>query len=412
MQDISVALARQYAEDEQSKRIYKLLLYICEGIWEAEVNTPTEMAMLGLVRQLLNQFPDRTILTTHLQTSVNTLSKPAAYSQIADFIIETIALLEGTSSGTENSTAFLRTPTVPNRTAEAYEIERRVNLITETLIQQPKRDRIKKLLLCVDRSTWENDPSRLEMIPWREILHSLYQQYPQIEILQQATHKVVDHLSKPIEYGIIAQIALQQIQPLYQPLNLLPPIDGNSSDSAQPGSSESRSESRVGPAIDPDLTPIPVTLWKLESTPISPHIFDLRHDIIKSGNPLRVKHLLLMLTLGLDAQDALDDRTLRQETTLPLVATAFRLHRKPEILTIKLREIARKLPEPDEYEGAIDAIVRAFKAQSPKDHDRGDRSDRVVPLRNLSNGNLSNGNLSNSLPNNLSSNDSCFPAQA
>ena len=391
MQDTSAAIAQQFAEDDQSQRIYKLLLYISEGIWEADVSSPTEMAMLGLVRQLLNKFPDRNLLTTHLHASVNTLSKPATYSQVADLILDTIALAEGIP-GSETSTTFLRTPTLSNRTAEAYEIDRRVNLITEILTQHPKHDRLKKLMLCVDRSIWESDPNRLEQIVWSDILQSLYTQYSQIEGLQQATHKVVDRLSKPIEYGIIAQVALQQLQPLYQPLNLLPPMESVSPEAPIAPLTDDeatddelihvRPTENVRPTetLSPDSMPIPTTVWKLETTPIAPNIFDLRHDIIKSGNPLRVKHLLLILTLGIDAHDALETRTLRQESTLPLLATAFRLHRKPEILTIKLREIARKLPDSDEYEGAIDAIVRAFKTRSPVEPDRRE-PDRIVPLR-------------------------------
>jgi hypothetical protein len=394
MQDISAALARLFAEDEQSQRIYKLLIYINEGVWNAEATQPTEMAMLGLVRQLLEKFPDRTILNHHFHTSVNTLSKPAAYSQIADLILDSIAMLDQ-SSGEDPSTTFLRTPIQPHRTAETYEIDRRIALIADTLTQQPKQERIKKLMICVQRSVWESDPSRLEMIDWKDILHSLHQQYPQIDLLQKATQSVVDRLSKPIEYNLIAQIALQQLQPLYQPLNLLPnltstndsidALDDESSDPANNSDSEVQSafssdfDASLDPNLDPDLAPMPVTLWNLENTSIAPSIFDLRHDIIKSANPLRVKHILLMLTLGLDAKDALDTHMLRQESTLPLLATAFRLHRKPEILTIKLREITRKLPDPDEYEGTIDAIVRAFKTRSPVDSDR---IDRVVPLRN------------------------------
>ena len=381
MQDISASLARQFTEDEQSQRIYKLLLYITEGIWEAEVTLPTEMAMLGLVRQLLNKFPDRAILTHHLHASVNTLSKPAAYSQVADFILDTVGFVQGTSLSGATST-FLRSPAQSSRTAEAYEIDRRIALITETLIQHPKNDRLKKLMICVESSTWESDPSRLEAIAWNDVIQSLYRQHPHLDPLTIATHKVVDRLSKPIEYAIIAQIALQHLHSLYQPLNLLP-----ARDSASP---PPFLEETLAPPTHPlaplsslthdlnDLTPVPLTLWKYESTPIAPHIFDLRHDIIKSSNPLRVKHLLLMLTLNMDAQEALQSRTLRQESTLPLLATAFRLHRKPEILTIKLKEIARKLPNPEEYEGTIDAIVRAFKTRSQPDRQE---PDRIVPLR-------------------------------
>ena len=175
MQDISAALARQFTEDEQSQRIYKLLLYITEGVWEAEVTSPTEMAMLGLVRQLLNKFPDRVILAHHLHASVNTLSKPAAYSQIADLILDTVSFVQGTPLSGATST-FLRSPVQHNgRTAEAYEIDRRIALITETLTQHPKNDRLKKLMLCVESSTWESDPSRLEAIAWKDLIQSLYQ---------------------------------------------------------------------------------------------------------------------------------------------------------------------------------------------------------------------------------------------
>ena len=383
MQDISAALARQFAEDEQSQRIYKLLLYITDGVWEAEVTSPTEMAMLGLVRQLLNKFPDRAVLTHHLHASVNTLSKPAAYSQIADFILDTVAFAQGSPLGGATST-FLRSPAQPHRTAEAYEIDRRITLITETLAQHPKNNRLKKLMLCVDRYTWESDPNHLDAIHWNDILQSLYHQYPHLDSLTAATHKVVDRLSKPIEYAVIAQVALQQLHSLYQPLNLLPARAEPFPDQALEETLATTTHPLTRASIhlaepDPyDLTPVPLTLWKYESTPIAPHIFDLRHDIIKSSNPLLVKHLLLMLTLNIDAQEALQSRTLRQESTLPLLATAFRLHRKPEILTIKLKEIARKLPTPEEYDGAIDAIVRAFKTRSQPDRQE---PDRIVPLR-------------------------------
>ena len=385
MQDISAALARQFAEDEQSQRIYKLLLYITDGVWETEVTSPTEMAMLGLVRQLLSKFPDRAILTHHLHASVNTLSKPAAYSQIADFILDTVAYAQGTPLGDATST-FLRSPAQPSHTAEAYEIDRRITLITETLTQHPKSNRLKKLMLCVDRATWESDPGHLDAIAWNDILQSLYHQHPHLDRLTAATHKVVDRLSKPIEYAIIAQVALQHLHSLYQPLNLLPALPSPPPFSAEPIPEEDTVTKPTHPlphppdrTVDPsDLTPVPLTVWKYESTPIASHIFDLRHDIIKSSNPLRVKHLLLMLTLNIDAQEALQTRTLRQESTLPLLATAFRLHRKPEILAIKLKEIARKLPTPEEYEGAIDAIVRAFKTRQQPDRQE---PDRIVPLR-------------------------------
>ncbi|MCY7406337.1 MAG: hypothetical protein LH631_02875, partial [Alkalinema sp. CAN_BIN05] len=93
-------------------------------------------------------------------------------------------------------------------------------------------------------------------------------------------------------------------------------------------------------------------------------VFDLHFDIVKLANPLRLKHLLLILVNSIEPEDAIEGMTLRQQSTIPLLATAFRLHRKPEILAIKLREIARKLPDSDEYETTIEAMMRAFKVRS------------------------------------------------
>lgn len=396
MQDVSAAIARQLTEDEQSQRIYKLLLYVTQNLWEAEAIQPTEMAMLGVVRNLLSQFSDFALLDTHLHASVNTLSKPAAYSQVADVILDAIAIHLRTP-GEESSTTFFRSPPISAQTAEAYEIDRRITLITDSLLQNPKAARLKKLLLCVDRGTWEGDTNRLEKITWRDILYSLYQQYPQIKLLQQSMDGVVDRLSKPIEYGVIAQIAIQAMQPLYHPLNLQPVEETSSPDLTAQASSDhllnspadllNETDNPTDPAsgehsiADPDLP-----IWDLAITPVSSIIFDLRHDIIKTGNPLRTKQLLLMLVLGIDAQDALQSSALRHESTLTLLSTAFRLHRKPEILAIKLKEIARKLPQPDEYEGTIDAIIRAFKS---RDRDTKDEitdwkkreQDRMIPPR-------------------------------
>ena len=93
-------------------------------------------------------------------------------------------------------------------------------------------------------------------------------------------------------------------------------------------------------------------------------IFDLHYDILKQANPLRLKHLLLMLIHNLNPDEAIDGLNLRQQSTMPLLAVTFRLHRKPEILAIKLREIARKLPDSEEYEGTIESILRAFKQRT------------------------------------------------
>ncbi len=397
MQDASATIARQLAQDDQAKRIYKLLIYVSEGAWVGEIAPPSEAMMTRGLSQVLQQFSDYGQLRSHLHASVNTLSKPAEYSEVADIILETIAQVHGVS-GDDPTTTFLKILPELKLTPE----NSIYTPIAADLTPLPNQVRLKKLAFCVAQSVWEGDVAKLEAMSWLDLTTMLHQRYSQEAELTQAFQQVVSRLSKPIEYGLLSEILMDAMRPLYAvapaetPADFIPgslevvegtgvedrSVDGTDADGQPEQVSEADEEI---PLAYQTLNIIPPSPWTegngailVES--IDAVIFDLHYDIMKQSNPLRLKHLLLILVNSLEPEEAIDGMDLRQQTTIPLLSTAFRLHRKPEILAIKLREIARKLPDPEEYEGTIDGILRAFKLRTVAQKTEAATSPKRLPL--------------------------------
>jgi adenylate cyclase len=367
MQDAATTIiARQLVEDDQAKRIYKLLIYVGEGAWVGDIGIPSEAMMQRGLYQVLQSFADYGQLRSHLHTSVNTLSKPAEYSEIADIILEAIAEAHGVSAD-DPTTTFL--PVLPNLSLN--EQPSIYSPIAARLVELPNQIRLKKLSFCVAQSVWEGDTSKLEAISWLDLTQALHQRYPDSQDLYKAFQQVVSRLSKPIEYSMLAESVIESLAPLYQstqpetPAAFIPEDLGQQHPEFTP---KAISDPIASDGLIASESIIPAAPWS-EGTgsilveAIEPVIFDLHYDVMKQSNPLRLKHLLLILISNLEPEEAIDSMNLRQQTTIPLLSMAFRIHRKPEILAIKLREIARKLPDPEEYENTIDAILRAFKTR-------------------------------------------------
>jgi hypothetical protein len=374
MQDAASTIARQLAQDEQATRIYKLLTYVSEGAWVGDISSPNEAMIHRVLSQLLEQFPDLTLLRSYFHTSINTLSKPAEYSQIADTILEAIFLDRG---GEDPTTTFLRVVSSPNPQVNPQTTL--YSTIAAKLPQLPNQIRLKKLALCAARSIWEGDVAKLEAMSWVDLTKMIHHRHATHQELKKGLQQVVSQLSKPVEYNVLAEALIDNLQALYQvpiveapvntaQVNLTPSLAANLS-SSKTESLVNFNEIRRDTHVPMSANVIPLSPWSdgtgtsmVES--IDSVVFDLHFDIMKLANPLRLKHLLLILVNGTEPEDAIEGMTLRQQSMIPLLATAFRLHRKPEILAIKLREIARKLPDTDEYETTIEAMMRAFKMRS------------------------------------------------
>ena len=387
MQDAAATIARQLAQDENATRIYKFLAYVSEGAWVGDIASPNEAMIYRVLDQIFKQFTDLTLLRSHLHISVNTLSKPAEYSQIADTILEAIFLVRG---GEDPTTMFLGV--VPPTNPQVNPQTTLYTTIAARLVLLPNQIRLKKLAFCAAQSIWEGDLAKLGAMSWVDLTKMIHQRHPTRQDLKKGLQQVVGRLSKPIEYSLLGETLIDHLQALYHVAIVETPAiaaELNRTSSFTPTLNSSEAESlanfdEVGrdthvPNPNDVLPPSP---WgddtgsrRVEA--IDSVVFDLHFDIMKLANPLRLKHLLLILVNSTEPENVIDGMTLRQQSTMPLLATAFRLHRKPEILAIKLREIARKLPDSDEYETTIDAIMRAFKVRSASISDVGTVSKRM-----------------------------------
>ncbi|MCY7407253.1 MAG: hypothetical protein LH631_07715 [Alkalinema sp. CAN_BIN05] len=375
MQDAAATIARQLAQDEQATRIYKFLTYVSEGTWVGDISSPNEAMIYRVLGQLLEQFPDTSLLRSRLHISVNTLSKPAEYSQIADTILEAIFLVRG--GGEDPTTMFLWV---------VSPINPQVNLqttlyitISAQLLQLPNQIRLKKLAFCAAQSIWEGDVAKLVSMSWIDLTKMIHQRHATRKDLKNGLEQVVSRLSKPIEYSLLAETLINNLQALYRVPIVEVPSDTTELNLTQNltqnlNLTEAESLANFDEVGRDTYVPKPADVmppspWSDDTgssmvDAIDSVVFDLHFDIMKLANPLRLKHLLLILVNSVEPKDAIEGMTLRQQSTMPLLATAFRLHRKPEILAIKLREIARKLPDSDEYETTIEAMMRAFKVRS------------------------------------------------
>jgi hypothetical protein len=373
MQDAAATIARQLAQDENATRIYKFLTYVSEGAWVGDISSPNEAMIYRVLGQIFEQFTDLTLLRSHLHISVNTLSKPAEYSQIADTILEAIFLVRG---GEDPTTMFLGV--VPPTNPQVNPQTTLYTAISAQLLQLPNQIRLKKLAFCAAQSIWEGDVAKLWSMSWIDLTKMIHQRHATPKDLKKGLQQVVSRLSKPIEYSLLAETLIDNLQALYQvaivetpaiaaELNLTPNLTPNlnSSEAESLANFDEVGRDTHVPKPADVISPSPwsdVGSSMVEA--IDSAVFDLHFDIVKLANPLRLKHLLLILVNSIEPEDAIEGMTLRQQSTIPLLATAFRLHRKPEILAIKLREIARKLPDSDEYETTIEAMMRAFKVRS------------------------------------------------
>ena len=374
MQDAAATIARQLAQDENATRIYKFLTYVSEGAWVGDIASPNEAMIYWVLDQIFEQFPDLTLLRSHLHISVNTLSKPAEYSQIADTILEAIFLVRG---GEDPTTMFLGV--VPPTNPQVNPQTTLYTTISSRLVLLPNQIRLKKLAFCAAQSVWEGDVAKLGSMSWIDLIKMMHQRHATPQDLKKGLQQVVSRLSKPIEYSFLAEKLIEHLQALYQvtivethPIvaepNLTPSFTPNLNSSEAESLANFDEVGRDTHVTKPNDV-IPPSPWNNDTgssmvETIDSVVFDLHFDVMKLANPLRLKHLLLMLVNNIEPEDAIEGITLRQQSTMPLLATAFRLHRKPEILAIKLREIARKLPDSDEYETTIDAMMRAFKVRS------------------------------------------------
>ena len=87
--------------------------------------------------------------------------------------------------------------------------------VADYLEEHEEFQRIQKLVFCLCKKYWENDPNVLQSFSLNQLLLELVQAKPTIEQLTFSMYKLVKTLNRPKVYAGVAKVILDQLGPVY-----------------------------------------------------------------------------------------------------------------------------------------------------------------------------------------------------
>lgn len=385
-------VTQSLTQHQNLARIKKLLVYACSNTWENDPHQLSEYQLSDLLQKLLENAPTLEQLKLQLARMVKTLNKPAEYTLIANAIVNQMQRLYVDQ---------------PSQTAAN---DQQVQAITDTLQQDSDATRVKKLLWCACTQSWENDPQQLDHIYLPALIRELHQLAPTRASLKAVLASIVQTLNRQAHYKQVAQKILDAFEPLYLPtLDVTESLPNSAAararhteivDSATIDTAigKARSETigsadleptvrSMQPAIPADVEPTASSAQPVAPAMPSPALpqaappfnlgdispadrFNLRLEIIKYANPLRVK-LLIFSTLYelLNPQDE-SWTALKAHEMDDLLLALLQDCRTLETLKFRLHQTSKKLAQPKDYIQVADAIVRAVQPFCQNDSQR------------------------------------------
>jgi len=333
-------VVNELSQDGNILRIKKLLVYACRRTWENDPERLNRFHLAELIRDLLGIVPTLGQLRTYLSNIVKTLNKPDEYTLVANAIVNRLLrLYPEDSSGTSvsHNQQYLQ--------------------LAADLEQHNQHLRLKKLIFCACKQTWENDPTVLSQYSLVNLVQELHQLTPTPQGLEAILYSIVRTLNRSNEYMAIADTITAAFAPLYV---------------ATP-------EAPIDPAVPPQLTPaIPATpdskFAQVAGAPavavdepgmlvrslVSAELFELRLYLMKYTNPFQAKMLLYAVLhcplplpeLGIE---------LRQYDLDELLRNLMRDYKLFPQLEQKCLAIARVLPNAQSALQSAQVVLRLVK---------------------------------------------------
>ncbi|MEA5510782.1 hypothetical protein VB715_13495 [Crocosphaera sp. UHCC 0190] len=84
------------------------------------------------------------------------------------------------------------------------------------LDNHPESIRIKKLIFCICKQSWENDINILNSFPLETLIKELIQEQKTVEQLTLSLYKLVKTLNRPKVYAGVAKAIIEQLGPIYR----------------------------------------------------------------------------------------------------------------------------------------------------------------------------------------------------
>lgn len=311
MSDPTSILA-ELEHDANALRIKKLLLYACKNWWENDPSRLSVISLSSLVEELRQSYPTIEQLRSRLNHLVGTLNKSAEYAPVAQTITSAFERLYEQS-------------TIPLNSVDIPEAETILRQVVSTIEQNVNLSRIKKLLICVCQKYWEANAYVIEQTKLRDLIEKFIELCPNVEAARSTLSACVKTLNKPMEYALIAENIIRDIEPLY----------GQKSDVSQLNPSTSE-------AID---------------------LFDVRVEILKYANPLQAKILLFSSAYYLFEFRTSDWTNLRLYSLDGLLRTVLSQTDSIDEFEQTLQAKAKQLADADFYLEIVSIIARAIKPQ-------------------------------------------------
>lgn len=113
---------------------------------------------------------------------------------------------------------------IPMATSSTWESSTRIMSLSSELLPpvvsyletHEDTQRIQKLIFCLCKKYWENDPTVLQNFSLDQLLPELIQVKPSIEQLTFSMYKLVKTLNRPKIYAAVAKVILDQLAPIYR----------------------------------------------------------------------------------------------------------------------------------------------------------------------------------------------------
>ena len=387
-------VAQTLAHDPQQYRIKKLLICTCYGVWQDDLQTINAMEWPRLLTDLLQRSPTQETLQHNLNRVVKTLSKPVEYAHVANGIVRAMQVVYAPVSSqvlpatpADDSTQWFMAPQtlahepedIPTPTSAAPPPIDPYDLALQQLTSHAESLRLKKLAYCIVYGQWLSDNHTLEQVAWSQILRDLLTLMPTLEHLQYLIYQVAQSLSKPQDYLKLGQVLLYIFTPLYAQGNnsSVDPSASQSFSAPSPGeitflingqsSAEGSGQVVENPVMDDrsaDPTPrepVPTTPGQASGTVMHDR-FNLRTTLMKHGNPLAAKILIVsLLHQPIDLNNHQDWKLLNQWDLDSLLESLLDQYPQADRLRQHLVKLAKSSPQEAVLLPVAGAILQALK---------------------------------------------------
>jgi len=225
-----------------------------------------------------------------------------------------------------------------------------LNQISKYLEEHESSTRIKKLIFFTCKNEWQNDQDTLNRFKLQELIEELSSLNPTIDHLTSSLSIAVENLSKPRQYSIISGIIIKEMEKLYATCEedteiILTP------------------HKQKIPVVDSpeQRSPNPPSNTLISSKKSQYNQFDLRQNLMRYANPLRVKIILFSALYRKFTFNEQDWLKLKGEELDNLLQLLFDSCSTIAELESKINNVVISLDNPDKNSQAATAIIRVMR---------------------------------------------------